>query len=314
MRKKPGIGCVWLVAAWAMLVSSALSQEARPDIASWQGKRALADIARQLSFGVRAIETPGHRKTIEYIERELRASGASPVQQRFSLDVGGENHALVNIIARFYPDNPRRILLGTHYDSIIRAYRDKRHPDAPMPGANNSASGVALLLETARALKAAKSPPPYGIDLVFFDGEEGPLALGGGDRHWRPLGSPYFAAHLDDFYPAALPEKAAIFDMVCWRAQKLRPERASLLYAGAEVDKFWAIGRHFAPQFFSDEPTRLPIFDDQIALDQAKIPAFLVIGFEYEPWFNTTGDTLDKCSEAAMNAVGRTLIRYIYAP
>ncbi len=66
--------------------------------------------------------------------------------------------------------------------------------------------------------------------------------------------------------------------------------------------------------FFGAEPTTSPIFDDQIALDEAHIPAFLVIGFEYEPWFNTTGDTLDKCSQAAMNAVGRTLIRYIYAP
>lgn len=314
MRKKIGICCTSFVAACAAFAAPASSQTARPDLALWQGERALADIAQQLSFGVRALETPGHQKTIDYIERELRASGADPAEQRFTSDAGGEHHALVNIIARFFPDNPRRILLGTHYDSIVRAYRDKEHPDAPMPGANNSASGVALLLETARMLKGAKSPPPYGIDLVFFDGEEGPLSLGAGDKHWQPLGSPYFAAHLADFYPAALPAKAAIFDMVCWREQKLRPENASLIYAGDEVDKFWTIGRTFAPRFFSAEPTTSPIFDDQIALDEAHIPAFLVIGFEYEPWFNTTGDTLDKCSPAAMNAVGRTLIRYIYGP
>jgi hypothetical protein len=78
------------------------------------------------------------------------------------------------------------------------------------------------------------------------------------------------------------------------------------------VKRFWTIGRTFAPAFFSAEPTTEPIFDDQIALDQARIPSFLVIGFDYEPWFNTTGDTLDKCSAEALNAVGRSLIRYIY--
>ena len=55
--------------------------------------------------------------------------------------------------------NPRRIIVATHYDSIVKAYRDAKIPDAPMPGANNSASGVALLLETARVLSLLPKPP-----------------------------------------------------------------------------------------------------------------------------------------------------------
>jgi len=304
-----------LVAAFlAMLAAQAAAQTAGPDLSLWQGKRALNDIATQLSFGVRAMDTPGHGKTIDYIEAELAKSGVKPQEQRWTSTVGGPTHGLVNIVARFAPSNPRRIILGTHYDSIVRAYRDPAHPEAPMPGANNSASGVALLLETARMLKAAKTAPPFGIDLVFFDGEEGPISLGAGDPNWQALGSPYFVRHLGDFYPGAKPLKAAIFDMVCGREEKLRPEQASLIYAGDEVTKFWTIGRTFAPAFFGAMPTTSPIFDDQTALDEAKIPSFLVIGFEYEPWFNTTQDTLDKCSEQAMDAVGRSVIRYIYAP
>jgi glutaminyl-peptide cyclotransferase len=302
-----------IAAVFAALASPAPAQTPIPDVTLWQGKRALGDIEKQLSFGVRAPDTEGHQRTIDYIEAELRRLGANPMEQRWTSAVAGQTHTLTNIIAQLAPGNPRRIILGTHYDSIIRAYRDKDHPDAPMPGANNSASGVALLLETARFLKTA-SPPPVGIDLVFFDGEEGPLSLGAGDPHWQPLGSPHFAQHLDDFYPTAKPEKAVIFDMVCGRNQKLQPEQVSLLYAADDVKKFWSFGRLFAPGFFSSEPTRSPIFDDHIALNEAKIPSFLVIGFDYEPWFNTTEDTLDKCSEPAMNAVGRTLIRYIYVP
>ena len=206
------------------------------------------------------------------------------------------------------------MILGTHYDSILRAYRDKDHPDAPMPGANNSASGVALLLETARALHAQTIAPPVGIDLVFFDGEEGAQSLGEGDPNFAPLGSPYFASHLADTYPGAKPDQAVIFDMVCWRGEKLRPEAGSLHFAADLVDKFWNIGRTFAPAFFATTPTPGEILDDQAALDEAHIPSFLVIGFDYEPWYNTTGDTPDKCSEAALNGVGRTLLRYLYAP
>ncbi len=137
---------------------------------------------------------------------------------------------MTNIIARLAPSNPRRIIVATHYDSIVRAYRDDKKPDAPMPGANNSASGVAVLLETARVL-GTLPPPPVGIDMIFFDGEEGPKSLGAGDPNWLALGSPYFTAHLGDFYSTRKPESAVVFDMVCYRNLQLNPELSSLFYA-----------------------------------------------------------------------------------
>lgn len=295
------------------LAAPALAQAPQPDVTQWQGQRALGDIQKLVSFGPRAMDTPGHRRTIAMIEAELKRLGITPREQNWTSTVAGQSHQMTNIIAPIDPGAARRMILGTHYDSIIRAYADKEHPDAPMPGANNSASGVALLLETARALRAQKTPPATGVDLVFFDGEEGPISLGAGDPHWQPLGSPYFAAHLADIYPGAKPAQAVIFDMVCWREEKLHPEQASLLYAADAIDKYWTIGRTFAPAIFAAPPTPSPIFDDQIALNDVHIPAFLVIGFDYEPYFNTTEDTPDKCSEAALDGVGRTTLRYIYA-
>ncbi len=300
--------------AGLLFAGSAVAQTPSADVTLWQGNRALGDVAKQVAFGARAPDTPGHQKTIDLITAEFRRLGIAVQEQQWNSTVAGQNHTLTNLVGRLYPKNPKRILLGTHYDSIIRAYRDKDHPDAVMPGANNSASGVALLLETARALHDAKAPPPVGIDFVFFDGEEGPLALGAGDPHWQPLGSPYFVQNIATFYPDTKPSQAVIFDMVCGSAQKLQQEQASLLYAADQVTKFWNIGRTFAPAFYSNTLTTAPIYDDQLALGEIKIPAFLVIGFDYEPWFNTTQDTPDKCSEAAINAVGRTLFRYIYLP
>lgn len=289
------------------------AQAPQPDVNQWQGQRALDDIAKLVGFGPRAMDTPGHRKTIELIESEMKQLGVAANEQSWTSTVADQTHAMTNVVASMYPQAPRRMILGTHYDSIIRAYADKDRPDAPMPGANNSASGVALLLETARALHAQKTPPGIGIDFIFFDGEEGPLSLGAGDPHWQPLGSPYLTEHLAETYPETKPEQAVIFDMVCWREEKLHPEQASLLYAADAIDKYWTIGRTFAPAIFAAPPTPSPIFDDQIALNDVHIPAFLVIGFDYEPYFNTTEDTPDKCSEAALDGVGRTTLRYIYA-
>jgi glutaminyl-peptide cyclotransferase len=295
------------------LAAPALAQAPPPDVSQWQGQRALADIDTLVGFGPRAMDVPGHRKTIDMIVAEMKKLGVTAHEQSWNSTVAGQTHAMANVIASMYPDAKRRIILGTPYDSIIRAYADKQRPDAPMPGANNSASGVAVLLETARALHMQRTPPGIGVDFIFFDGEEGPLSLGAGDPHWQALGSPYFTEHLAETYPETKPEQAVIFDMVCWREMKLHPEQASLLYAADQIDKYWNIGRTFAPAFFNQQPTAQPIFDDQIALNDIHIPAFLVIGFEYDPWFNTTEDTPDKCSAAALNGVGRTTLRYIYA-
>lgn len=276
---------------------------------AFDGNRALNDIVTQVSFGPRAPGAMGHASTIAYIRTELsKTSAASTELQEW--EEGG--HPYTNIIARFSPENPRRILLATHYDSIVRAWRDKDHANATMPGANNSASGVALLLETARALGDLPKTPA-GVDMVFFDGEEGPKALGEGDKQWRPIGSPYFVQHMESWYGGGKPETAAVFDMVCYRDLVLKPEGFSIRSARNEVARFWHIGATAYPAIFSKEHAATPIADDQRPLQKAGIPAFLVIGFEYEPWYDTTEDTPDKCSGDALQAVGMTLLRYIYS-
>jgi glutaminyl-peptide cyclotransferase len=311
--------------AGALILSAASSTEIAPAnttisatptrMENWSGERAMADIATQLRFTPRSLDTPGHEKTINFIKAELAKTSASAVriQQWTHTGNDGTKHNLTNIIASFDPSNPRRIIVGTHYDSIVRAYRDRNGPDAPMPGANNSASGVAVLLETARVLSSSRGLP-IGVDMVFFDGEEGEKSLGAGDPNWMALGSPYFVTHLSDLYPSHRPEKSIIFDMVCYRNLRLNPELSSLEYARSEVTKFWDIGRLIAPSSFLLEPTNAAIDDDQTALALAGIPSFLVIDFEYEPWFNTTKDTIDKCSAESLESVGRTLIKYLYTP
>jgi Zn-dependent M28 family amino/carboxypeptidase len=276
----------------------------------WDGAAAMRDIRRQLSFGPRAMGAPGHARTIAMIQAEFARLGVRTTLQTWSEPTAGGPIQLTNIIARFDPDNPHRMILGTHYDSIIRAYADPHDPRAIMPGANNSASGVALLLETARALR--RNPAPVGVDFIFFDGEEGPLSLGAGDPHWYALGSPHFVKTLSGFYPRGAPAQAVIFDMVCYRAAKLPPEAASLANAPDDVHRFWAIGHARAPSVFVDDGRYWNISDDHTAFQARHIPSFLVIGFQYAPYFNTTADTIDKCSPDTLEAVGDTVMTYIH--
>ena len=304
-----------LAAAAVVLLTPPATRAAEPQIELWDGQRAMAHIADLLQFTPRSMGEPGHQKTIDYIKAAMAKSAADAVlTQSFTAKADdGKAIPLTNIIARFQIQNPRRVIVATHYDSIIKAYRDPKSPDAPMPGANNSASAVALLLETARVLSLSPKLD-VGIDMIFFDGEEGPKSLGAGDPAWRALGSPHFAAHLKDYYPSRKPEKAVDFDMVCDKDLKLQPEPSSLTSALPEVKKFWGIGSRIAPSAFSPEPTTFPISDDHTALQAAGIPSFLVIDFDYEPYFNTTQDTIEQCSAQSLESVGRTLLRYLYAP
>jgi spermidine synthase len=275
------------------------------------GPPAMARIIEIVAFGPRAAgsrENAAHR---ELIKSELSAFGIEVATDEWSHSkADGTSIELGNIIGRIRPELERRIIIGTHHDSIIRAYRDSSNPNAPMPGANNGASGVAVLLEVAKLLSSMKDRLPYGIDIVFFDAEEGENALGAGDPAMIPLGSKRFAERLDSVYPSSRPEEAIIVDMVCDRDLEFLQEAYSLGSAKELVSRFWEIGRTIAPDAFPKK-RGLAIGDDQVALIQAGIPSFLVIDFDYEPYWNTTEDTPDKCSPESLETIGRTLLAYI---
>jgi glutaminyl-peptide cyclotransferase len=298
-----------LAAMTAGTAAAAQSRPLHPADGAWSSRAAMQDIRQQLTFGRRAMGWPGHDKTLAMIRATFARMGVPTSLQTWTELTPTGPKQLTNVIARFSPADPRRIVLGTHYDSIVRAYADPLDPRAPMPGANNSASGVALLLETARTLH--RIPAAVGVDFIFFDGEEGPISLGAGDPHWHALGSPHFVKSLAGFYPHRLPEQAILFDMVCYRAMQLDPEASSLESAPSEVRRFWSIGEQRAPSVFVERFTHYPISDDQSAFQSVGVPSFLVIGFDYAPYFNTTADTIDKCSPDALQAVGDTLITYV---
>ncbi|MEK7560682.1 MAG: fused MFS/spermidine synthase [Patescibacteria group bacterium] len=275
------------------------------------GNEVMAFISQQLRYGPRHLGAEGHEKTWRALAAELAALSSDVATDQWEevSPVDGEKYALANVIARFFPDKKQRVLLGAHYDTRRFADRDSGNPSAPVAGANDGASGVAVLLEVARALAYASTSLPVGVDVVFFDGEEG--FPGVSNLNWKPIGSTHFAADIKKFYPATLPQSAVIVDMVCKKNLRLRPESDSVARAKDVVRQLWRIGRDRFPAVFPTD-IHYTILDDHTPLNERGIPAALLIDFDYPAW-HTTRDTIDQCSSKSLGAVGQTLLEYLSA-
>ena len=263
-----------------------------PPSTGLSGSRAIAYIFQQSSFGSRHLSSPGHAKIQDFLQAELSALADSLTVQ----DWIHENHSLKNFLARFQPNLTRRVLIATHYDTL----KDN-------PGANNGASGVAVLLELASVLANSPWSLPFGIDLAFFDGEEGQYSAPQKDPSWKPLGSSYFAQSLSKVYPSRFPESAIVIDMVCDKHLDIYQERNSLQASPQLVKQVWAASDN---KFISSP--KYAISNDHTPLSAAKIPSILVIDFDY-PYYNNTEDTPNKCSPQSLAVVGQTLLTYLYS-
>lgn len=276
------------------------------------GEEMMALIAQQLRYGPRYLSAEGHAKVIDFIQAEMRALVDEVIAQSWQhVSPDGEPYLLTNIIGHFNPAAERRIILATHYDSKKYADKDRNNPVDPVPGANDSASGVAALLEVARVITNLQKKPSIGIDFVFFDGEEGEETQDNDYTHWVPLGSTHFARTIEETYPVNKPLLAVVLDMVCDKDLRIYQEASSVKNAPKVVADIWEIGQKVDASVFSKEAGP-HINDDHTSLSDAGIPGVLIMDPIYAD-FHTTGDTLDKCSPQSLDTVVKTVLRYVYS-
>lgn len=292
-----GIRSLW----WAGLAAGILLLSTGRAVAApaFDGGRALDLVRKQCSFGPRNPGSEGHRRCLEFLESELKAAGAAVRRQPSTYTLpGGGRLEMTNLVAVFQPENPRRILLGAHWDTRPWADLDpdRARRRQPILGANDGASGVAVLLELARGLKLA--PSAYGVDIVLFDGED----LGtpeNPDGFFR--GSKEFARTAGAFDPV----HALVLDMVGDADLLFRMEGYSVQAAPETVRWIWEAGRRVAPACFADE-IGYYVQDDHLPLTRAGIPCADLIDFDYPAW-HTHADTPDKVSAASLQVVGDVL-------
>ena len=275
-----------IIAVWYAI---AFLNPTEPEL--FDGQRALADVETQVAFGPRTPDSSGHAQALEWTQSELSAAGwDSRIQSAEML-----GHPIQNIIA-YRGEEPPKIILGVHYDTRMIADND---PDPtqrtePVPGANDGASGVAVLLELARVLPKESAP----VWLVFFDTEDNGRIEG---WDWI-LGSQVFVRELE-FHPEAV----LIVDMIGDADQNIYIERNS---NPKLVKEIWDIASELGyEESFIPEP-KYSMFDDHTPFLQAGIPAIDIIDFDY-PYWHTTGDTVDKVSAESLESVGTTLQEWI---
>lgn len=265
---------------------------------SFPAARAFAHLEAQCAFGPRNPGSPGHARCREYIRGILDRSGGRVTLQSFRHQAPGLPEAveLTNIVARFGPRRSGGLLLGAHWDT--RPWGDldpdPRRRDEPILGANDGASGTALLLALAEVF--AESPPSMPVMLVFFDGED--LGRAGHPEEFA-AGSRYFAAH----FPAPFPEAGLVVDMVASRSMRLSLEARSR----ALFPELARLVDRLAAQLGVDryDPDWGPaVIDDHIPLLRAGLPTLCLIDFR-DPYWHTHRDRPEACSPVNLGMTGR---------
>jgi glutaminyl-peptide cyclotransferase len=273
----------------------------------FDGEAAFQRLKEQCDFGPRVPGTEAHRKCRVYLVGAVKMLTPQVEEQSFTFRDGNQDVPMTNIIARFLPPAARPadgtgVIVAAHWDTRPTADQepDLARRRRPILGADDGASGVAVLLQLARMLK--ERPPAVPVWLVFFDGEDyGP----GEDRMY--LGAKYFADHL----PAGVPREGILLDMIGDANLEVFKERVSAERAGAVVDRVWEIARGLGYQAQFNPARKYSISDDHIPLLDKGIAMIDIIDFDY-PYWHTLGDTVDKCSPASLRVVGDVVAAWIY--
>jgi glutaminyl-peptide cyclotransferase len=259
---------------------------------AFDGDRAYQDVIRQVDFGPRIPGSQAHAQTVDWIASELKQAGwdVEILEQTIS------GRTARNIVAR-RGSGSQLILLGAHYD--CRQFADQDPDPArrtePVPGANDGASGVAVLLELARSLPQNLNKEVW---LVFFDLEDQGNING---QQWIE-GSTAFAAAL-----TRRPDVVVIVDMIGDAEQNIYYERNSDRAVSYHI---WQTAADLGYKETIIQDYKYSMLDDHTPFVQNGIAAVDMIDFDY-PYWHTTADTSDKVSAKSLMAVGNTLWNWV---
>lgn len=279
-------------------------------VPEFNAERSFSFLKMQTDFGARNPGSSSHSDCRNWLLTELKKSAERVVEQSFKhydprLDT---TITMTNIVASFNLNAVKRILLCAHWDTRPRADNERDGDrEQPIIGANDGASGVAVLLEIASVVKAKK--PSIGLDIVLFDGEdyghEGIL-----DEYF--LGSKYFTKNLGKYKPVY----GILVDMIGDSQLNIPREYNSNRYALEIVDKVWQTAEKLGYKQFENS-VGPAISDDHIQLINAGIPCIDIIDFQYpdksHSYWHTLQDTPDKCSPQSLKAVGQTILHVVYS-
>jgi len=303
------INCRLVPAASALLFLIACSAEKNETpVPSFDGDRAFSYIEKQVSFGPRVPGSDNSVNCQKYLIDFFDNLGAAVDTMQFvHVDkITGKPITMVNIIASFTgydEDNDEKYILAAHYDSRPRAEYD---PDSTkrnnwIDGADDGASGVAVLMELGNLLASQRAR--VDIDMLLLDGED----------YGRPGDLDEYFLGAKDFVLRDVKDKykfALVIDMIGDKDLRIYREEHSNKYSPEFTDRVWKIAAELGETAFVDS-VKHAIYDDHLSFMTIKLPAAVIIDFDYRYW-HTTHDTPDKCSPESLASVGRVVATLLY--
>lgn len=288
----------------------------KADLISFDADSAYAYVAKQVAFGPRVPNTEAHRLCGDWLASELRRHGADVIEQKASLKAfDGTVLNARNIFGRINPDAPERTLLLAHWDCRpwADADPDPANRKKPVDGANDGASGVGVILEIARQLKAAGSGA--GVDFLLVDAED--WGTEGDEDSWA-LGTQYFVEHppvaTGESSGSYMPDKAILLDMVGGKDAEFYREYFSERAAPALAARIWSAAAELGYGDIFHNRMGGAVTDDHVRLISHGIPAVDIIEYHpdadtgFNPRWHTVSDNMEGIDPATLEAVGKTLL------
>jgi glutaminyl-peptide cyclotransferase len=293
-----------LVLTFVLLsVSASYAQNSDQTPERFNGEQALKYAAAQVEFGARPTGSEALIKMGDYVIKTLQESGWTVETQPFDVQVDKQVVKARNIIATI--GTGPSIILGAHYDTRIYATNDPIQDNRlkPVLGANDGASGVAVLMELARVLGKGYSFN-HQLMIVLFDAEDN-----GNIPGWPgwTLGATYYVSKIESDNK---PQYMILLDMIGDKDLNIYHESNSLSSAPDLVHGIWDTAAELGFQESFIPNAKYNMIDDHIPFIEAGIPAIDLIDFDY-PYWHTVGDTLDKLSAESLAKVGLTVQTYL---
>lgn len=279
---------------------------------------AFSYVKKQVGLGPRVPATEAHASCGDYLVAQFKRFGASVAEQKDSVtDYTGKRLPLRNIIASFHPEKTRRVMLCAHWDTRLFADQDDDRIREPIDGANDGASGVAVLLEIARGLSSEK--PNIGVDMILFDVEDQGRPAFEPDAsvtdHFYSLGSRYWARNKKNY----VAQYGILLDMVGAENAIFTLEGNSMQYAENVLRKVWDTGNQLGyTDHFRYNMTRSVVDDHYYVNEIAGIPCIDIIEYDnttvmkFGTYWHTHDDDIDIIDPNTLKAVGQTVLQVIY--
>ena len=327
MKKNFYIGLFYLCAVFLVSCGGKKQSVNTPEednstvVPDFNADSALAHVFTQCHFGPRVVGSEAHNACGEFLIDKFRQYGFNVSKQEAEfMRYDGVKMKGYNIIAQLNSKAPSRILIAAHWDSRPWADNDANPANykTPIAGANDGASGVAVMLEAARLLQSQK--PEIGIDFVCFDAEDAGTPRwaekGGDDSDTWCLGSQYWSNH-----PHATGFRFGILlDMVGGQGAHFYREGFSMQYASEVVEQIWAAAQEAGFSTYFKNENGGYITDDHLPVNRiARIPMADIIPYYptaesgFGPTWHTVSDTPENIDKNTMKAVGQTLLQLIYS-